>query len=119
MRVGTLVVVAAELNPAVALQHGDAAAALGARDAQRVLQRAPLAREVGDGDAARAALVDAPDAAARLGDREQCLGGFGHVNALRKAPGRGSPRACQWAAGGSPALSLIHISEPTRLLSIS
>src|SRR3954463_12746619 len=66
-----VVVVARKAHGAVALQHGDPAAGLGERDAHGVLDRAPFAREIGDGDAARAALVDTPDAIARLGDREE------------------------------------------------
>src|SRR6476646_2438932 len=69
--VGPMVVVARKAHGAVALQHRDTAAGFGERDAHGVLHRAPFAREIGDGDAARAALVDAPDAIARLGDREE------------------------------------------------
>src|SRR5436190_12228296 len=69
--VGLLLVLAREAHRAVALDEGDAAAPLGMRHAHGVPQRAELAREVGDGDAARAALVDAPHAVARLGDRKE------------------------------------------------
>src|SRR5438067_11653256 len=71
MTLGSLVVVARQAHRAVALDHGDPAARLGERDTHGVLHRAPFAREIGDGDAARAALVDAPDAIARLGDRKE------------------------------------------------
>src|SRR2546428_6765814 len=71
MSIGSLLVIARRAHRAVALDHGDAAARLGERHAHRVLHRAPLAREIRDGDAARAALVDAPDAVARLADRQQ------------------------------------------------
>src|SRR6267142_1882739 len=69
--VGSLLVVARDAHRAVALDHRDAAARLGERHAHRVLHRAPFAREIGDGDAARTALVDAPDAVARLRDGEE------------------------------------------------
>src|SRR5689334_10333622 len=68
---GPLLIVTGYAHRAVALDHRDAAPALGVRHAHGMLQRAQLAREVGDGDAARAALVHAPDAVARLGDREE------------------------------------------------
>src|SRR6267143_958626 len=74
--VGPLVVVARHTDGAVALDQRDAAARLGERHADRVLHRPPLAREVGDGHAARAALVDAPDPVARLRDREEWGGRF-------------------------------------------
>src|SRR5688500_5767544 len=53
------VVRAAYPHPAVALEHGPAAAPLAPRHAHRVLHRAPLAGEVGHRDAAGAALVHA------------------------------------------------------------
>src|SRR5438309_5955006 len=71
---GSLLVIARRAHGAVALDDGDTAARLGVRHAHRVLERAPLARKIGDGDAARAALVHAPDAVARFGDREQGSG---------------------------------------------
>src|SRR5207237_8874914 len=40
-------------------------------DRHRVLQRAAMAREIRDRHAARAALVEAPDAVARLGDGQE------------------------------------------------
>src|SRR5438067_4849568 len=74
MTLGSLVVVARQAHRAVALDHGDPAARLGERDTHGVLHRTPFAREVGDGDAARAALVDAPDAVARFRDGQQRRG---------------------------------------------
>src|SRR5436189_640934 len=71
-----LFVFARDAHRAVALDHRDAAARLGQRHTHGVLHCAPFAREVGDGDAARAALVDAPDAIARLRHRKQRRGGF-------------------------------------------
>src|SRR5438552_11360231 len=73
---GSLLVIARRAHRAVALDHGDSAARLGERHAHRVLHRAPFAREIGDGHAARAALVDAPDAVARLGDGQERGGRF-------------------------------------------
>src|SRR5919109_1182194 len=64
-------IIARNAHGAIALDERDAAARLGMRHAHRMLQRAPFAREVGDGDAARAALVHAPDAVLGLGHREQ------------------------------------------------
>src|SRR3954469_19349095 len=69
--VGPMVVVARKAHGAVTLQHRDTAAGLGERDAHGMLHRAPFAREIGDGDAAPPALVDAPDAIARLRDRQE------------------------------------------------
>src|SRR6478609_10353166 len=68
---GPLLIVTGQAHGAVALDHRDAAPALRMRHAHGVLQRAKLARKVGDGDAARAALVHAPDAVARLGDGKE------------------------------------------------
>src|SRR5438552_16912022 len=73
---GSLLVIARRAHRAVALDHGDSAARLGERHAHRVLHRAPFAREIRDGHAARAALVDAPDAVARLGDGQERGGRF-------------------------------------------
>src|SRR5690242_17269799 len=87
--VGAVVVVARKPYGAVALEHRDPAAGLRERDAHGVLHRAPFAREIGDGDAARAALVDAPHAIARLGDRKKRL--------LHQLPPEG---ACTWITVG-------------------
>src|SRR5258708_33858497 len=74
MTFGSLVVIARHAHRAVALHHGDPAARLGVRHPHGVLHRAPFAREVRDGDAARAALVHAPDAVARFRDGQQRRG---------------------------------------------
>src|SRR5438067_1415475 len=66
-----VIIIAREAHGTIALEHGDPAAGLRQRDAHGMLYRAPFARKIGDGDAARAALVHAPDAVARLGDREE------------------------------------------------
>src|SRR5205085_9820736 len=71
IRIRLLPVLAAQAYDAVALDYSHAAAMLRSCHAYRLLHRAPFAREIGDGDAARAALVHAPDAVARLGDREE------------------------------------------------
>src|SRR6266404_94929 len=63
---GALRVIAREAHGAVALDHRDAAAPLRMRHAHCMLERAPFAREIGDRDAARAALVHAPDAILRF-----------------------------------------------------
>src|SRR5438094_5373526 len=76
MSIGSLLVIARRAHRAVALDHGDAAARLGVRHAHRVLHCPPLAREIRDGHAARAALVDAPHAVARFGDGQERGGRF-------------------------------------------
>src|SRR5258706_1645409 len=74
MTLGSLVVIARHAHRAVALHHGDPAARLGVRHPHGVLHRGPFDREVRDGDAARAALVHAPDAVARFRDGQQRRG---------------------------------------------
>src|SRR5438067_6097657 len=76
MGVRSVVVFTRELDGAVSLQHRDTTAALGPGNPHRVLHRPPLAREVGDRDPARAALVHAPDDVARLDDRKKRGGGW-------------------------------------------
>src|SRR5262245_54841936 len=69
-RVGA-VVVAAQPHLAVGREDRDAGTAPGARDPDRVPHRPPLAGKVGDGHAARPALVHAPDAVAAARNAEQ------------------------------------------------
>src|SRR3989442_2414368 len=67
-----------QAHRAVALQHRDAAAALGLRHAHGVPHRAPLVGEIRDRDAARTALVDAPDSVLAQRNREQRGDGTSH-----------------------------------------
>src|SRR4051812_14037503 len=79
-----VLVIARQAHGAVVLDDGDAVARLGMRHAHGMLQRAPLAREIGDGDAARAALVHAPHAIASFGDRQD-RGGCRHQLPLMRS----------------------------------
>src|SRR5918994_890927 len=60
-----------QLHGAAALEDRDAAAPLRLRHAHGVAHRAPLRGEERNGDARGPALVDAPNAVPRLGDRKQ------------------------------------------------
>src|ERR1051325_9490561 len=71
MILGSLFVIARQPHAAIALDERDPTARLCQRHAYGVLHRAPFAREVRDGDAARPALVHAPHAIARLKHRKQ------------------------------------------------
>src|SRR5258706_16119675 len=70
MTFGSLVVIARRAHRTVALHHGEPAARLGARHPHGVLHRAPFAREVRDGDAARAPLLTAPGSVTLFRDRQ-------------------------------------------------
>src|SRR5438874_2070716 len=100
MTFGSLIVIACRAHRAVALDHGDAAARLGERHAHGVFHRAPFAREIRDRHAARAALVDAPDAVARLAHGKQ-----------RRWVFHQPPFTCSWF--------LTAVTPPTRLATSS